>query len=277
MKVLGLQFDIAWEDRRANFRRVEDLLDAHGPPPNSLVVLPEMFSSGFTMNVKGVAEDSEGETATFLGGIARERGIYVLGGAVAKASPGRGWNQALAFTPDGKESLRYRKLYPFSPGGEDRHYDAGDGVGTFQWEDVLVAPFICYDLRFPEAFRMAMLEGSGLFVVIANWPAARARQWEVLLRARAIENQAYVVGVNRCGQDPNHSYAGRSMIIDPLGELVQGVGDEEGVLSGEVEPKAVKAAREAFPCLHDVRAEFLGRPASGKRAGLAPTSTPDSP
>ena len=142
---------------------------------------------------------------------------------------GRGRNEAVVFNPEGKLICRYAKIHPFSFGGESKHYAPGTEIVSFQWHDFVAAPFICYDLRFPEVFRIATRRGAHLIAVIANWPAKRVSHWVALLQALAIENQAYVVGVNRVGNDPKLGYPGRSLIVDPQGEIVAEGSDREFV------------------------------------------------
>jgi predicted amidohydrolase len=122
---------------------------------------------------------------------------------------------------------------------------------------MVVSPFICYDLRFPEAFRGAVRRGARAFVVIANWPAERHEHWDLLLRARAIENQAFVVGVNRCGSDPRHAYAGGSMIVDPQGGILARAGGEECVISADLDAASLMEYRERFPALGDMHGDLL--------------------
>jgi omega-amidase len=253
MIVACCQLDIAWEDKAANHARVAALLDGTKLPPGSLLLLPEMFSTGFSMAVERVREEPERLSERFLAHLARERGLTVLGGVVTTAADGRGRNEALAFDPDGREVARYAKLHPFSYGGEPKHYAAGEAIVTFDWSGCIVAPFVCYDLRFPEAFRAAVRRGTQLFAVIANWPREREAHWITLLRARAIENQAYVAGVNRCGSDPRLGYSGRSLIIDPRGEILAEAGPDAAVIQAEVDLEALAAYRRAFPALSDMR------------------------
>jgi omega-amidase len=129
----------------------------------------------------------------------------------------------------------------------------GTGIATFSCNSFTVAPFICYDLRFPEAFRVATRRGAQVLVVIANWPASREAHWRSLLNARAIENQAYVAGINRCGTDPNHTYAGRSLIIDPRGEILADAGPSEGWIEAHLDLASLTAYRSEFPALEDMR------------------------
>ena len=260
MRLIACQFDIAWEDKPANFDRVRRALDRSDVTPGALVVLPEMFATGFSMNVPVVAESAARETEAFLSRVAAELEVHVLAGLVTAGSDGRGRNEAVAFGPDGAELARYSKLHPFTAAGEKEHYAPGHEVVLFRWGEITVAPFICYDLRFPEVFRAAALRGAELFAVIANWPAAREMHWTTLLRARAIENQAYVVGVNRCGRDPYQEYSGRSAIIGPRGDVVAEAAAGEGSVVGDVDRSEVVEYRRDFSPLRDVRAEYCGGP-----------------
>lgn len=257
MKIFGCQLNIAWENKVANYDRVRRLLDEAHVSAGSLVVLPEMFSTGFSMNVAAIREGAPSETEAFLSSVARQYQAHVLGGLVRSDLNGFGRNEAAVFTPDGSLAARYCKMHPFSFGKETQHYVAGHEIATFQWQGFTVAPFICYDLRFPEIFRVAVRRGAQLFVVIANWPLGRVKHWVTLLQARAIENQACVVGVNRTGNDPKLSYPGRSLIVDPRGEIIADCGSEEGVVAADVELETVTDWRKEFPALQDMRPEFF--------------------
>lgn len=269
MNVAVVQMEITWEDKPANFARVRALLDAAHIPRGALVALPEMFATGFSMNVAAIAEEVAGPTARFLADTASYYGIYLLGGVVTRSPDGRGRNQAVVFAPDGTEVARYHKMHPFTFGGESAHYAAGYQPTLFRWGEWTVAPFICYDLRFPEVFRHATCRGAQLFVVIANWPEAREAHWITLLRARAIENQAYVVGVNRCGSDPQLTYRGRSLIVDPRGEIRADAGTAETVVSAAVDQASLLDYRREFPVLSDIHPHFVGaaEPRSPPRDG----------
>jgi omega-amidase len=258
MQVVCFQLNIRWEDKAANFSTIRRMLEASVPEAGSLVVLPEMFSTGFSMNVQSIAEGEPSETAAFLADCARRFGVWMLGGLVTPFPDGCGRNEALVVDPLGTETLRYAKIHPFSFGGEGEFYSGGDAIKTFKWQGFVVAPFICYDLRFPEVFRLAVQKGAQLFPVIANWPAVREAHWITLLKARAIENQAYVVGVNRCGADPKLEYSGRSIIIDPHGEILADAGTEQGVASADVDLEELKKWRAEFPALRDIRYENGG-------------------
>ncbi len=259
MELCALQFDLAWEDREANFATVSQALDSARPAlaPGSLLVLPEMFSSGFSMNVSQAADTPAAETETFLAGLARQHGIYVLGGLSRQLPDGTGANEALAFSPDGTLLGRYRKIHSFSPAGEAQAFTAGSAIVTFPWNGFTVAPAICYDLRFPELFRAATAAGADLFCVIANWPDRRQQHKTILLRARAIENQAFVLGLNRSGSDPHFNYAGASAIIDPHGEVLAEAGAAPTLLRATISAETAAAWRAQFPALRDRRTDLF--------------------
>ena len=254
MKVACIQHDVTWENKPENFAAVFALLHRSPPPHGALVLLPEMFATGFSMNVPAIADDS-GQTQEFLEQSAAEFAIHLCGGVVTRSPDGRGLNQALAINPLGKEIARYTKIHPFTFAGETDHFSPGTKIITFPCGEFTVAPFICYDLRFPEIFRRAVRAGANLFTVIANWPAARESHWLTLLRARAIENQSYVAAVNRIGSDPNARYSGRSLIIDPRGEILVDAGETEQVISCDLDFESLTRYRRDFPALADMRPE----------------------
>ena len=257
MNLVCLQLDIAWHDKLLNHDTVRALLDRTDVPEGSLVVLPEMFDTGFSMDVSAVADEVSHETEGFLHAIAEERKVAVIGGAVTRGPDGKGRNEAVVAFPDGREHLRYQKIHPFTPGGESDHYTAGRDIMLFEWQGLRVAPFICYDLRFPEVFRIATARGAHLIVVIANWPAAREEHWNTLLKARAIENQCYVAGVNRCGKDPAFAYPGRTQVLGPRGGEIAAAGSAECAISARLHLQALLDYRKELPFLQDARPHYL--------------------
>lgn len=267
MQLILVQPDLAWENPTANFEAVTRLLERTTVHPRALIVLPEMFSVGFTMNVAAVAEDENGPTESFLRELAMRHRAFVLGGVVRRAgsgakpeeAPGKGRNDALVVGPDGRNVARYTKLHPFSYAGESEHFEPGKEVVVFDWDGMPTAPFVCYDVRFPEAYRHAVDRGARMLVTIANFPSARIRHWTSLLIARAIENQAYSVGVNRCGSDPNLEYPGRSVVIDPMGRILAEAGGSEDVITVEIDADLVLRSRDALPFLRDMRSDLLHR------------------
>jgi len=254
MNVIALQLDIVWENKAANFDRVRQLLAEAAPAKNSLVVLPEMFATGFTMNAEAMAEPDGGPTEQFLTAVAKEFGICLVAGAALRSRDGRARNRALVFSPEGELLASYAKMQPFTPGGEAEHYTAGDGPAAFRWGECTVSPFICYDVRFPEVFRAAVAaHRPELFAVIANFPAKRIQHWVRLLQARAIENQAYVIGVNRVGSDPYYTYAGRSIIVDPQGDILADAGECDGFIRAPLDLAGLRKYRQGLPFLADMR------------------------
>lgn len=251
MRLTAVQLDIAWEDRAANVDRVQKLLDASPPGAGGLLVLPEMFATGFSMNVDVVREPVPSGVESALCALARKYDVAVVGGVVGASDRGGIRNEAVAFAPHGAALARYAKQQPFTPAGERERFQAGDRSVVFEWGGIKVAPFVCYDLRFPELFRDAVDLGAELLVVIANWPSKRVSHWETLLRARAIENQAFVLGVNRCGNDPQFQYPGRTIVVDPQGEILADAGSKEGVLHADIDRSILLSWREQFPALKD--------------------------
>ena len=252
-EVLCLQYEIAWEDPPANYAKVSGMLAGAAVAAGSLVVLPEMFSTGFSMNAPAIAQGGAGKDEEFLASAARKHNAWIVGGVVAAGDGGKGLNQAVAFDPSGREVARYTKIHPFTFGREHEHYQGGDTPVVFDWAGAAVAPVICYDLRFPELFRLAVLEGADMFVVLANWPAAREHHWTSLLPARAIENLAYVAAVNTCGQNLHNLCSGKSAIIDPGGRNIAQAGNSECVIRANLDIPQMRKYRRAFPALKDIR------------------------
>jgi predicted amidohydrolase len=248
--------DLAWEDVLENHRRAARLLEQAAAGGARLALLPEMFSTGFSMDSRRIAQPPGGPSESFLREQAARLGLWILASVPESGEPSPR-NMALLVSPEGSV-VRYAKIHPFSYAGEDRVYTAGDRVVTAEIDDVRVTPFVCYDLRFPEPFRTAA-EDTDLFAVVANWPDQRREHWRALLRARAIENQAYVVGVNRAGDGNGLHYAGDSAAIAPLGETIVEADEREQVLFCDVDPEVVKKLRTRFPALQDRRPEAYRR------------------
>ena len=187
MRLACCQLDIAWEDKPANYRRVEALVGDAALPPGTLLLLPEMFATGFTMNAVAAAEALDGRTASFLGDLARRHRIFVQAGVVVRgAGDGQPRNEALVFDPEGRRLARYAKMHLFSLAGEPLHYMAGESPVVFGWQGAVVAPAICYDLRFPELFRRAVQDRAQVLSIIACWPASRkSTGWPCCLPGRS--------------------------------------------------------------------------------------------
>ncbi|HXE52396.1 MAG TPA: nitrilase-related carbon-nitrogen hydrolase [Tepidisphaeraceae bacterium] len=253
MNIAAIQLDIRWEDRAANHARVRELVSSRKISPGTLLVLPETFDTGFSMNKAVTDPGAESASENFCRALAREHGIAVLAGIVARTNDGPLANEAVAFAPDGRELARYRKMQPFTGAKEHECHVAGTSHVVFVWQGTKIAPFICYDLRFPELFRPAARDGAELMIVIANWPKVRSEHWVRLLQARAIENQGFVLGVNRCGDDPALRYDGRSALFDPMGNTLFEADGREQVIQHALDPADARAWRDNFPALRDIR------------------------
>ena len=213
-----------------------------------------MFATGFSMDAELVSGFAE-ETRGFLSGLAKGLSLFLMAGYAEPADP-RPANACSIFDPAGREILHYRKLHPFSMAGEDERFLAGESLETVEVEDIRVTALICYDLRFPEPFRVAAAD-TDLFCVMANWPVPRRHHWSTLLEARAIENQAYVLGVNRVGAGDGLEYTGDSVLRDPMGkELAATASGSSAVIIGEVDAAEVARIRNRFGFLKDRKAEL---------------------
>lgn len=255
MQVTIVQYDIAWEDKTGSQQRMNAMLDAAPPDEQGFVLVPELCDVGFSMNLETIVDD---RTATW----ARERAMrdhsWVQYGHAQLDADGHGLNCATVVDPMGTVHGTYRKVHPFSHGRESRHYVAGRELLLVDIGGLLVCPLICYDLRFPELWRLARQAGAEAFAIGASWPSTRHAHWRTLLIARAIENQAYVFACNRCGADPYLEYAGGSMIVSPRGDVLAEADSNPTLLQIEIEPEDARAWRDEFRCHDDVNEAFLG-------------------
>lgn len=258
MKVAAIQHDIVWEDKQANLAQVRERIAEAAGAGARLIALTELFATGFTMNSTEHAEGHDGPTTKFLRDTARDLGVWV-GGSIIQRHPSvrLPYNQFILAGPDGQVH-RYAKLHPFSYAGEHQHYSAGQQTVTVDVEGLRVSLFVCYDLRFANVFWAAALD-TDCYLIVANWPAPRREHWRCLLNARAIENQAFVVGVNRVGSGGGNDYAGDSLMVDPMGRILADGVAEPGqpatgqILYAEVDPATVARTRAEFPFLADRR------------------------
>ena len=263
MRFACVQFDIVWEDKAANHAIIERMLDEASPhiEPGTFVVLPELGDTGFSLDLDRIVDD---RSLVWARQLAQRRGIFVQHGfarRVAGPEAANGRNVAVIVSPAGEVLADYEKVHPFTFGRESEHYSGGDHLCIARCGDAVVSPFICYDLRFAELWRLAALHdpAAEVFTIGASWPNARQHHWRSLCLARAIENQAYVVAVNRCGRDPNLPYSGGSIIVAPSGEFLAEAKDQPTVLQAEIDLAALRRWRADFPALRDVHRDLLGR------------------
>lgn len=258
MRAHLLQLDPVWEDPPASLERAAALASRVDTAPGDLILLPEMFDTGFSLHTPVTAD--RGRTLAFLSTLARERGVYVQGGRTLLREDERlAHNHMTTVRPDGSVACDYAKVHPFTFGRETERFAPGRRVEVWAWTDATVCPAICYDLRFPELFRAGVLRGAEIFAIGACWPDARHAHWRALAIARAIENQAFVLAVNRCGSDPHLRYAGGSIGVDPMGVVLGELGDTPDVLSVEIDLAGLRAWRRTFPAVRDIRITDLRR------------------
>ena len=237
----------AWEDKAANFKHFEPLIREASSA--DLIVLPEMFSTGFSMNSAPLAEPVSGETVTWLQDMSNASGSVLTGSFIAEEN-GQYFNRGFWVAPDALPDF-YDKRHLFRMSGEHEHYSPGSAFKVFSLHTCRVCLQICYDLRFP-AFSRNKKNSYDLLVFVANWPAARRTQWRALLQARAIENQCIVVGVNRVGSDGNGTqYSGDSLLVNPEGEVLIDARDHDGIFTQEIDLASIRAYRERFPAWRD--------------------------
>ncbi|MBL8875690.1 MAG: carbon-nitrogen family hydrolase [Phycisphaerae bacterium] len=254
MRAHLVQLDIRWEDKKANYTRVHEMVASAKPAKGDLVVLPEVFDTGFTIDLLK-SPDADGATLAFQKELAAKWAVTVHGCRTVKGTDGKGRNRSTITGPTGETLAEYDKHHPFSLGPEGKResdcFTPGDKLALYDWrsgtQSIRVCPVICYDLRFPELFRRGLAAGAEMYIVPANWPDTRVHHWKTLLTARAIENQAFVLGCNRAGRDPALKYPGATIAIGPMGEILAEADEKEQVVSVEIDRKLVDSWRAKFP------------------------------
>jgi len=252
MKIALIQLNIAWESRKINYEKAESFTKKAAGQNCDIIVFPEMFNTGFSMNLSIIADEGIGETTSVLSELSKKYNINLIAGFPIKAPvEEKGRNMAVIYDRKGMLIATYTKMHLFSPAGEDKYYIAGNYTVVFSIDGMPASIFICCDLRFPEIFRSVAEDVQAIFV-IANWPAERKGHWETLLKARAIENQCFIIGVNRIGIDGNGiNYPGASHIIDPSGNDICSGSEIDEFLVCEFNPSEVGNIRSKFPFLKD--------------------------
>jgi len=254
LRLALLQSELAWHDAAANRTHFERLLAEVGE--TDLVILPEMFTTGFSMDSAALAEPADGPTSIWMREQAQRSGAVVTGSLIVRDADGQHRNRLLWATPDG-ELLHYDKRHLFRMAGEHEHYAPGETRLLVQLKGWRIRPLVCYDLRFPVWSRAQ--DDTDLLLYVANWPAPRRGHWNRLLPARAIENLCYVAAVNRIGSDGNgHPYAGDSQVLDFQGEPLVEAGAAAGIFQATLSASALAAYRERFPAQRDADAFSLG-------------------
>ncbi|MZP28385.1 carbon-nitrogen family hydrolase [Heliobacterium undosum] len=257
MKVGLLQFNVRSGDRKANVETVTRYMAEAREQCPDVLVLPEMWTTGYDLvNLAALADDGE-PFGALLAGWAKETGATIVGGSSPVGVDGRYANTLYAYTPEGERILSYEKAHLFGLMGEDRYLSAGSAAGNFGIGEVPCGAVICYDLRFPEWIRKTVLAGCEILFIPAQWPLSRLDHWRILLQARAIENQCYVIACNRTGRDEQGvAFAGHSMVIDPWGVLAVEAGEEEGWIWAEIDRDKVERVRRKMTVFADRRVDL---------------------
>jgi len=251
MRVGLIQYDPEWENKKMNSDKISWLL-SHNYEKQELLVFPEMTLTGFTMKAAEYAEELNGESFSFFSELAKKYTAHILAGIIEKSEK-KYYNSLVHINPEGKLLKTYRKIHPFSFSAEDKNYAKGEETVLTKINDLNTGLSICYDLRFPELYRQYAKKKADMIVVIANWPDTRIEHWRTLLRARAIENQCYVLGVNRVGNDPELKYIGYSTVVDPMGNEIISVSPEEKIVTAEVFKDKADEIKAGLPFLNDIR------------------------
>jgi omega-amidase len=256
LRLALVQMNIEAGNPETNFARMEARLEeaaALSPKPD-LIVLPEMWNTGYALTEIVTLADPDGlRTKEVVSAFCRKHGINVLAGSIAELRGEAVTNTVHIFDRTGAEVMEYNKIHLFQLMNEHLHLLAGEQLGSFDLEGIPSAVMICYDIRFPELARKLALLGARILFVPAEWPHPRLHHWRTLLQARAIENQMFVVSCNTVGESGGASFFGHSMIIDPWGEVLAEAGEEEAILSAEIDMALVEEVRGHIPVFADRR------------------------
>lgn len=247
MKIALIQTELIWENPNVNLALLQEKINAISQYVD-LIVLPEMFTSGFTMNPKNVAETMQGETISWLQNLAKAKNCAIKGSLIIEEN-GNYYNRLIFVFPNG-EIQKYDKRHLFTLAGEDQKYTVGKDKLIIDYKGFKICPMICYDLRFPVFSRN--VEEYDVLIYVANWPKTRTNAWDILLKARAVENMSYVIGVNRIGFDGNnHEYIGHSQAIDYLGNNIIEPQEFDGIFIVELDKNTLLETRQKLGFLND--------------------------
>lgn len=254
--VVGIcQTDVVMGDTKYNLITAEDYIHQCSDKGVQIALFPEMSMTGFGLEPESVAEKyGNGITVQAMTRFAMQYGIALGFGYTARLA-GKYTNRYVVVDKDGRIISDYAKIHPFSYAGENLKYSAGNSLSQFEFDGTVISTFICYDLRFPEIFQ-AVSDETEVIVVAANWPASRRDDWKLLLRARALENQSYVLGINRYGCGGELYYSGDSMVVSPKGEMMNVLSDRPGIIIEDIDIGAVREYRAGFPVKSDRRREL---------------------
>ncbi len=245
LSITLIQSNLFWEDKRGNLNQFANRISGI-TEPTDIIVLPEMFSTGFTMNAEKLCEPMNGITVTWMKEVAQFKQAAVCGSLIIRDGDSIN-NRFVWVEPNGKISY-YDKAHLFRMGEENKHYNAGTNRIVIEYKGWRIAPFVCYDLRFPVWLKRTPNFDYDLLIIVASWPEKRIHHWQVLAQARAIENQSYVAALNRVGEDGNQiAYNGQSALYNPQGKLLNTITHEEFESTFTMQLPELKTYRKAFP------------------------------
>lgn len=252
--IIGLaQINVFWEDMNKNMNKVEEFIKRAAKRKVQLILFPEMTLTGFTMDINKLL-DSEDIIIKWLRNLAINSNINIGIGFAIKDNK-KGKNKYIFISKEGNVLLEYIKIHPFSYAGEDINFYKGNIISSCKIEEYKIAPFICYDLRFPEIFQIASKQAE-IITVAANWPKSRENHWLTLLKARAIENQCYIIGINRVGESDGLEYNGASIFVDPNGGILNEIMCKEELIVRELSLEKINEIRNKFNIKNDRREDI---------------------
>ena len=259
LKFAVIQMDVKIGEVSHNIDVVQQKLSeavSHPSQPD-VIVLPEMWNTGYALTEINELADMEGkQIVSLLSNFAKTHQVNLIGGSIAEKREAGVYNTIFAFNRNGELLADYSKLHLFRLMDEEKYLQAGDKLGQLTVDGVEAGMMICYDIRFPELTRSLALQGAKVLFVPAQWPHPRLHHWRTLLQARAIENQMYVIACNRMGVSGETAFFGHSMVIDPWGEVIVEAGEEETILYGEIDLEVVEKVRQTIPIFADRRPQF---------------------
>lgn len=257
-EILVLQIDIVFGEPWENKAKIEEKINEQAMEKVDILVLPELWSSGYDLSrLPEICTESQSAMLHFLERMAREHDVMIVGGSLAERRDGSYFNTMPVFNRQGEMVKTYSKLHLFRLMNEEKYLSEGNEDGFFTLGDIPCSGLICYDIRFPEWVRHHALQGAEVMFVVAEWPLARIDHWISLLTSRAIENQCYIVACNRVGEDPQNTFGGTSMVIDPWGKvLLKGSTDMEEALRLKIDLNESRAVRKRIPVFEDRRPSF---------------------
>jgi len=252
MKIASIQMDVMLGQPEENLKKAEELVRQAARENPDVILLPEMWNTSYDLKRVDIIADREGVPSAFrIGELAKEFGINIIAGSVADKKEGKVYNTAYVFDRQGKKILNYSKIHLFGLMNEGDYLERGTKRATFELDGVTCGLIICYDLRFPELSRALALDGAKVIFVPAQWPHPRMHPWRILNQARAIENQLYVVAVNRVGQEGSADFFGHSMVIDPLGEVLYEAEEKEEIKVVQLDLEQIGRLRKKMTCFDD--------------------------